>query len=188
MKLRRIFIAINLPESVKKQLLAYREKWRELPAKWTAPENLHLTLAFLGNTSDQELAEVCSAMKQIGKRHSPFKLEIAHLQYGPDKERPRMIWAIVEKTPKLLALQKDIETTVGQSEDMPFSPHLTLARLKAFELQRMELEELPEVNEAISLTFEVNSVEIMESTLKRSGAQYTIVQEIPCSLKPYEKA
>ena len=172
----RIFIAINLPKEVRRALANYEQKWADLPAKWSRPENLHITLAFLGNTSDQELTEVCGLMQQVGERHTPFAISINHIVYGPDAKRPRMIWAVEERTPQLLALQKDVVDTLGRSEDKPFSPHLTLARLKAFELQRMETEELSEVNEEISLSFKVSSLEVMESALKRSGAEYTVVQ------------
>ena len=179
MKLHRIFIAINLPEGIKMKLLEYKNKWPELLARWTTKENLHLTLAFLGNTSDRELAEVCALLKKAGERHSPFSLAFTKIAYGPDAKRPKMIWAVGEKSAELLALQKDIQKTAGLEASQPFSPHLTLARLKMFELQRIELEELPEVNEDISISFEINSIEVMESQLKRSGSQYTILQSIP---------
>ena len=195
MKLHRIFIAINLPEEIKKKLLEYKNKWQELPARWTSKENLHLTLAFLGNTSDQELAEVCSSMERIGEKYDPFSLVFTKIVYGPfdyaqgkpNAKIPRMIWAVGEDSPELSALQHDIASTLASSEDpstslrasQPFSPHLTLARLRTFELQKMDLEELPGINEEISLPFHVASIEIMESKLKRSGAEYTVLQAIP---------
>jgi RNA 2',3'-cyclic 3'-phosphodiesterase len=94
---------------------------------------------------------------------------------------------LLEKSPKLLALQKTVEQTLtsttlsasGQHDSKPFSPHLTLARLKSFQLQQMELEELPQIDEEISLSFEVHSIEVMESQLKRAGAQHTGFQPIP---------
>jgi len=184
MKPHRIFIAINLPEDVKKQLLAYKNNWPELPARWTTEENLHLTLAFLGNTSDQELGEVYKVMQEVGARHEPFSMVFTNVVYGPLKTTPRMIWVVGEISSELAALQKDVETSLARSEDpstslrtrQPFSLHLTLARLNAFQFHQMETEELPDVNEEISLSFEVTSVEVMESQLRRSGAQYTILQ------------
>jgi len=181
MKPRRIFIAINLPEAIKKQLLAYKEKWPELPARWTTKENLHLTLAFLGNTSEKELQKLPNICKEVGERHSSFTLEITHVQYGPHPQKPRMIWAAIKNSQALLNLQQDIVSALGRKQDQQFDPHLTLARLKTFELQGMEQEELPQINEEILLSFEVQSIEIMESKLKRSGAEYTILQA--CMLK-----
>src|SRR3989344_9021545 len=152
MKLHRIFIAINLPEGIKTKLMEYKNKWPELlasptggPARWTTKENLHLTLAFLGNTSDRELAEVCALLKKVGEKHDPFSLAFTKIAYGPDAKRPQMIWAIGEKSAELLALQKDVASTLERT-GLPFSPHLTLARLKSFEFQRIEPEEIPEIN------------------------------------------
>src|SRR3989344_7287073 len=143
MKPHRIFIAINLPEEAKAKLLAYQEKWPELPARWTSKDNLHLTLAFLGNTSDQELEKVCDVVRQIGERHKPFMIAISHIVYGPDEKKPRMIWALIEKSSELLEFQKEVVQALHAEEEQNFTPHLTLARLRTFELQRMELEELP---------------------------------------------
>ncbi len=191
MKPHRIFVAINLPEGVKKQLLEYKNTWPEFsassttgrdgPARWARKENLHFTLAFLGNTSEQELAEVVGLMQTVGDRHSPFESRIIRLQYGPDAKRPRMIWAIGERSPKLLALQEDVEHALAAEnlytpEKRPFSPHLTLARFNMAQFRQMEPEERPEIAEELSLSFKVESLELIESKLKRSGAEYTILQ------------
>lgn len=193
MKLHRIFIAINLPEGVKQKLLSYRKMWPEGPARWITKENLHLTLAFLGNTSETELQALIELCKRIGETHKPFELTLHHIVYGPMPSWPRMIWALIEKSPELLMLQNDVEKALASSqkiryqpEQRSYSPHLTLARFKMFELQKMELEELPDINEEISLVFRVSSIEIMESKLKRSGAEYTSVQSIPLT-KPHVK-
>ena len=53
-KRRRIFIAINLPEDIKRELAAYDQKWSDLPVRWTEKENLHITLEFLGYLTDEE--------------------------------------------------------------------------------------------------------------------------------------
>ena len=62
-KRHRIFIAINLPEEVKRQLAKYQDTWNDLPAKWVSQDNLHITLVFLGYISDVELGEVCMIAK-----------------------------------------------------------------------------------------------------------------------------
>ena len=176
MKPHRVFIAINLPDHAKDELLAYQEKWPELPARWTSKENLHLTLAFLGNRSDQELAKVCDVMKQIGERHNPFPVEFTKITYGPPGKMPRMIWAVGESSPELLTLQQDIASLLAYSEDQPFSLHVTLARLSNFQLRQIEVEEIPDINEEISISFGVKSVEVMESKLRRSGSEYSVIQ------------
>jgi len=97
-----------------------------------------------------------------------------------------MIWAIGERVPELIDLQKEVQQTLTNSdrisfrpEKHPYSPHLTLARLNAFQLQRFEIEEIPDIAEDISISLQAASIEVMESQLRRSGAVYTVYQSIP---------
>ncbi len=69
---RRIFLAINLPENIKEELLSYKEKWPELPIKWTKKDNLHITLVFLGHISEQEVGETCTKLKEVASQYNSF--------------------------------------------------------------------------------------------------------------------
>ena len=188
----RIFIAINLPEEIKKELEKYQSQWPELPIRWTKPENLHVTLAFLGYLSDEELVEVLRVAKEVAQRHQPFSMNLTKIIYGPPKKMPpRMVWVegacpeLVEgrKIDKLSSLQLDLEKSLVSSGKIKFEPeersftcHITLGRIKTWEFRQIEPEERPEVNEDISLSFDVNSIEVMESALKRGGAEYTVLE------------
>ena len=183
----RIFIAINFPENVKKKLSEYENKWLELPCRWTKKENLHITLAFLGYISDEELVEICKITKEVASKHEPFFINLNKIIYGPPKKPPRMVWAEGEKSEELGKLQKDLEnslsglsTELESEEGRGYTPHITLGRLKLWEFRQIEPEERPEVNEEIFLTFDVSSIEVMESQLKRGGPEYTILES--CSL------
>ena len=176
----RIVIAINLPENIKKKLSEYENKWLELPCRWTKKENLHITLMFLGYLSNEELMEVLRMTREAAQKHEPFFINLKKIIYGPPKKMPpRMVWAEGEKSEELGKLQKNLENSL--SESRPYAPHITLGRIKAWEFQKIEPEERPEVNETINLNFEVNSIEVMESELKRTGPEYTILET--CSLK-----
>jgi len=185
----RIFIAINLPEDIKKKLADCQAKWLELPIKWTKEENLHITLMFLGYLSDEELLEILKITKEVASRHEPFFINLKKIIYGPPKKMPpRMVWAEGEKSEELGKLQKDLENYLlassvkgMESENRPYAPHITLGRIRAWEFRQIEPEERPEVNEEINLSFEVNSIEVMESELKRGGAEYAILES--CQLK-----
>lgn len=183
----RIFIAINLPEDIKRKLSDYQSKWLELPCRWTKKENLHITLMFLGYLSDEELLKVCNITKGVASKNNPFSINLKKIIYGPPKKMPpRMVWVEGEKSEELGKLQTDLENSLSSSEALakedlviearPYTPHITLGRIKTWEFRRIEPEERPEVNEEISLSFEVNSIEIMESELKRGGPEYTILE------------
>lgn len=194
-KKHRIFIAINLPEDIKRELANYEQKWPELPAKWTAKDNLHITLEFLGDLTDEELGEVCVVAKEVAQRHGSFSISLNSVSYGPPKRiPPRMVWAEGEKSlgrsptgeaDELSDLKDDLQKylleRVAFRPDDPkgtpsFSPHITLARIKEWEWKKIEPEERPEVNEKIDLVFTVESIEVMESELKRGGPEYTIIE------------
>jgi len=191
---RRVFLAINLPENIKKKLAGYENKWPEIPAKWTKEYNLHITLVFLGYLRDENLIDIIKKTEQVCKKHSPFQINFNKIVYGPkDKKPAKMIWAVGEKNANLSRLAGELENELlsGVSQNMEkylpekkeirkaFSPHITLARIKQFQLHRMEEEAIPEINEDVDFNFDVNSIEVMESELKKAGPSYTILESIP---------
>jgi len=184
---QRIFIAINLPEGIKKKLVDYQSKWLELPIRWTKKENLHITLLFLGYLNDQQLLETCKIIKEVAARNLPFSINLERVCYAPPgKILPRMVWVKGEKSEELGKLQKDLENSLlttsikaGETEIRPYTPHITLGRIRAWQFRQIEPEERPEVSEEISLNFPVNSIEVMESQLKRGGAEYVVLESAP---------
>ena len=94
-----------------------------------------------------------------------------------------MVWVEGEKSSEFVKLKQDLEKELTniRSENREFRPHITLGRIKGWAFRRIEPEERPLVEEDISLTFEVNSIEVVESELKRGGPEYTILES--CDLK-----
>jgi 2'-5' RNA ligase len=187
---KRIFIAINLPEKIKKELISFKEKYLELPARWVKKENLHITLAFLGYVKDEDIPKIIEISKNVASKHGPFSIKIVKVSYGPPKvSPPRMVWAIGEKNESLWKLQEDLKKALmemkipqlEEEEGRGFIPHITLARIRKWEFKQMEPEERPEIDEDVNFSFEVKSIEIMESHLKRRGAEYTVLESCPLS-------
>ncbi|MDD2731782.1 MAG: RNA 2',3'-cyclic phosphodiesterase [Candidatus Pacebacteria bacterium] len=184
---RRIFIAVNLPEDIKEKLNEYQYKWSDLPAKWTKKDNIHITLAFLGYIRDEELIEVCKLVKEVSQRHSPLSINLNKICYGPLKKiPPRMVWAVGENSDDFISLKNDLDKSLIGSvnfhaEKREFSLHITLARVNQWGFKKIEPEERPVVDEDINLTFEADSIDIMESELKRGGPKYDILES--CSLR-----
>jgi len=177
MQKHRIFIAINLPENIKKKLAGYQEKWPDLPARWTKEINIHITLEFLGYITDEELLEVINIVKETAKNNRPFLINLTNVCYGPQNEKfPRMVWALGERSEELNYLKNDLSSKIGTTEIRSFIPHITLARINKWGWQKIDPEERPLIDEDINFNFEVNSIEIMESVLKRGGPEYSILQ------------
>jgi len=180
--IHRVFLAISLPGGMRERLYAFRDRWPELPARWTRTENLHVTLLFLGNVSDAELPDVCRVAHDVAKRHAPFALRFSRVRFGPEDKapervRPRMVWVVGERSSELDALRRDLEHELcGGPSGGAFTPHVTIARIKQTELRSMEQEEVPAVDEKIGEESMVESVEVMESDLKRGGPVYTVLE------------
>ncbi len=199
-KRHRIFIAINLPAEIRRFLGGFEKKFPELsmaqgdgefsdfvpapqaPVKWTKPENLYITFIFLGDMTDIELGEVCMAVKNISEKYQAFTMNLRKIGYGPaDKIPPRYIWAGGEVNQEAMALKKELEDALLQlvhfvPDKGVFSPHITLARINGFAWRAINPEERPEIAQEIDLAFTVESIEVMESELKKDGPQYTIIE------------
>ncbi len=181
-KRHRIFIGINLPGEIKKRLAGYQKQWTDVPAKWIASENLHITLLFLGDITDEELGQVCMVVKDFALKHRSFNISLGKVAYGPEgKIPPRYIWAGGSDNKEASLLKKDLEDALFETvkfniDKNIFNSHITLARIKEWEWRAQNPEEMPEVNETIELTFTVESIEVMESELTRQGPRYTIIE------------
>lgn len=182
---RRIFIAINLPEDIKKKLLDFQQKWEFLPVRWTKKDSLHLTLVFIGYVTDDQMFEICQITKKIAQKFEPFFIEFEKILYGPPGKSPRMIWFKGAVSDELSKIKNELENTLISSEGLgffkvekrAFSPHITLARMRMGEWQR--LNELPKIEQEFKVSVAVASIEVMESELKREGAEYTVLESCP---------
>jgi len=176
----RIFIAINLPEEAKKELLFYQEKWGDLPVRWTKEANLHLTLIFLGYIPDEALLSIFEAVKKVIKKYQPLLINFQKIYLGPPDRTPRMFWVEGEKNQELAILKNDLERELGElkgkEEVRAFRPHITLGRIRLEEWR--QLQQKPKIEEKISLIVPVNSIEVMESQLKPTGAEYFILESV----------
>jgi len=185
---KRVFVAINLPEKIKMKLVSYQEKTSDLFSqesdfvRWAKKDDLHIIVAFIGSVSDEGILEICETIKEVAKKQEPFLIDLNKITYGPLfsteknlKKPPRMIWAMGEKSTELAFLKNELE----KSSSKPISPHITLGRIKAWQFNKIDTEERPDVLREISLGFEVLSIDLMESELKRGGSHYTILENFP---------
>jgi RNA 2',3'-cyclic 3'-phosphodiesterase len=174
----RLFIAIELPDDVKKGLGRLRV---DVPgARWVPVDQIHLTLAFLGEVEEADLGRLNEELARI---HVPiFQLRFSGTGCFPDRRRPRVLWIGLEPEPRLIQLAAQICEAVlacGISqEERPFSPHITLARLKipapsetgAFLDQNRKLE-IPALR--------VRQFALFQSRLTPQGAQHIPVRKFP---------
>ncbi|MBN1125935.1 MAG: RNA 2',3'-cyclic phosphodiesterase [Sedimentisphaerales bacterium] len=182
----RCFIAINLDDSIRSHLKRIQETLREQSeikksdAKWVRPDSIHLTLKFLGEVRDSFLSEVCSALEQTVCSHTRFSLEVAGL--GTFGSPARVVWVGMQEHPILVNLRNDLnkafESLGFLPESRPFSPHLTLCRVRSrsagFKMGNV-VKGFPSPNLG---TLSVDSVCLYKSDLTKTGPIYTVLSKV----------
>lgn len=180
----RSFIAIELPQNVKNglaKLLSELGKTRHPFVKWVNSESIHLTLKFLGNIPFKQVAEINRLMEEAVQGTLPFHLEVSELGAFPNPKQPRVLWVSIKgEIDTLLSLQQSIDSALAPlgfaEEKRPFTPHLTLARLRerTSPAERKIFAELVmSTNFESSYPLEVKTISLMRSQLTPEGAIYT---------------
>lgn len=179
----RCFLAVDIPEHVKKNLWQVIQNIKkELTGiKWVEPHNLHITIKFLGELEDEKVLSLLEILEKRLSHSGTFTLKLKSFGFFPDIRRPRVFWVGVEdRGENLKKLWKEIENIVpkfGVSRDnRSFTPHLTLARIKRpVKIKKSSLEELKEFE---SSSFNVDTLVFYKSVLTSEGPIYTKIKEI----------
>jgi 2'-5' RNA ligase len=184
---RRIFTAINFSEKTKQELVDLQNKIDYLfpdnnPMKWTKRHNLHTTVFFIGYIQDNDLMNTINAVEKAVKDEERFKLNFNNVTFFPkDNESKKMIWVEGKESKTLSRISQKIkkETLSTEKETQKLIPHITLGRITAWQFKKLEDEEIPQLeNELFDLNIEVNSIDVVESVLKKGGAEYTFLKKI----------
>jgi RNA 2',3'-cyclic 3'-phosphodiesterase len=182
----RTFVAVDVSPEVKDRAAQVIAECRQLgvEAKWVAPENMHLTLQFLGNVRENELPAICRNLEQAIRRLPPFDVICRGVGAFPRPERPRILWlGMSEGREALIALQATVEKALQplgfRGEARQFEPHLTLGRLRA------EVSGSPEMADFVArqadregAAFDVAEVVVYSSELQPAGPRYEVVGRI----------
>lgn len=155
---------------------------------WVHPQNIHLTLKFLGDVSASNLEILTRLLQTEAARHRSFAVEVGGLGAFPSIHRPRVIWVGVKAPPALAALQHAIDSETVRlgysSEDRPFSPHLTLGRV-AHNAGSTDVQRIAEMLTKIKVgelgTVDMREVRLYRSDLRPEGAVYTSLFTAPMS-------
>jgi 2'-5' RNA ligase len=189
-KVVRLFVAIELPGELLRALNGAQHALQREPAlarlRWVRPEGIHLTLKFLGETSEGKLGGIEAAMARAVKGTAPFGLRLGKPGTFGGRGSPRVAWVDVEGEVESLAglqarVEDELEGCGFAREKQTFSPHLTLARVPP-ERSREVAEPLASAIKSISIpavTFTAEKISLMKSDLKPAGAVYTRLIEAP---------
>lgn len=185
----RSFIAIELPGELKQALARVQEKLKRAnrtPVKWVEPGNVHLTLKFLGDIDTGITGNITLALEEATQGTHPFDIEVSGLGVFPDTKRVQVIWiGLSGELEKLGSLQKHIEESLiplgFTKEKRPFTPHLTIARVRDYARPdgRLKLGQLVDnTSFAEKYKIMVNAIQLMRSQLTREGPIYSKISTI----------
>ena len=185
----RSFIAIELPNELKvglSQLEAQLKSGKQPGVKWVNPYSIHLTLKFLGSIAVDKINQITKSMSEAVQGISPFHLEVKDLGVFPNLRRVQVVWVgISGEVDRLGQLQQRIESNLARlgfaPESRPFTPHLTLARLR----NQASLDERQRLGELIAgtrfevaYTIKVDTISLIRSQLTREGAIYSRISAV----------
>lgn len=180
----RAFIAFALPEDVRSHLRRVQAalKKEDWPVKWVQPDNIHLTLKFLGDVPEAEIPSIRRAMEAAADGFEAIRLSASGLGAFPGVKRPRVIWCGVGgDLEALTALHERLETELAalgkEKEDRAFKGHLTLGRVKGRVPPEALVDAVTRHGQTESRIFSGDCLYLFQSRLKPGGPEY---RELAC--------
>ncbi|MDP2211603.1 MAG: RNA 2',3'-cyclic phosphodiesterase [Candidatus Aquicultor sp.] len=175
----RIFIGVELPGRLKSELFEVSKQLKATieGARWVARDNIHLTLKFLGSITEEQLAEIETALRSKAAAFKQFGVECGALGVFPNQKRARVLWVGADRGERELVdlsmLVEDALEPLGFArDDKPFKPHITLARLNPPKPVEHALKTVPEAPHQ-GQSIPVRGITIYQSHLKPTGVEYT---------------
>ena len=181
----RSFVALELSAEVRTNLTKLLKALQRMPApiKWVEPENLHLTLKFLGEVAEGQIATITATLSAIAQATLPFTFAVKGGGGFPDLRRPRILWVGVEAPQELLTLQRQIEQGMERlgfaHEGRPYHPHITIGRVKAMQGIAPVLATLRGHADVSFGVVTVRHLTLFRSDLSREGPTYTPLAQLP---------
>jgi len=175
----RCFIAITLPDIVRKQLGELQSILKKYDAdiNWTRPEGIHLTLKFLGEVPEDKIGTIKSVLQEVCSNKNPFEVEIAGTGIFPDLHRPRVFWiGITQGIEQITELAERLDGKISEigfpKEERKYHPHLTLGRVRSPKnLGKLTNEFLQKMKPSLG-KIQVDHISLYQSKLKPTGAEY----------------
>ncbi len=168
----RLFIAIDIPDPVKDNICGLR---RNLPGvRWTAGEQIHLTMQFIGESDDTLFNQIKSSLSKI--KLPPFGLEITSSGFFPNEKRPSVFWLGCAESQALSDLKENMDLVLDPfgvpSENRKFYPHITIARLKMISAKDcLKLSNI--YKDIFPIRFNVSEFILYSSLLKSDGTEHS---------------
>jgi len=182
-------MAVAISEAIRGKLTEIQARLKQTGADigWVAPDNIHLTILFLGHVFESQASALATATDEIASAYQPCTLEVKGLGYFGRAQSPRVIWAgltgnrLTGDLQPLLALQREIATAAKRTgiytDGKPFNPHLTIGRGRSARNIGALLAVLETCRDTAFGTITIDRVLLMKSELTARGPIYTLLHE-----------
>lgn len=188
----RTFIAIELPQNIKDLLSRLQTKLKTSSAhiKWVKPENIHLTLKFLGEIDEKKIPGISSALSEIARKTGCFSIKLSSLGAFPGINSARVIWIGIEKGEENVkeiykAMEENLKKEGFPEEKREFSSHITLGRSKSARNRSSLIKILNSLKDAPlkeNAEFPVEKITFLKSTLTPGGPVYEVIKDFPLNV------
>ena len=168
----RIFVAIKIAAEIADALAPMTRGLERFRVKLVAPVDIHLTL--VPPLNEVLIAEAVEKLHQVVDRFDVFTLTFQHIGYGPDPKHPRLLWAECAAGHEIAELRAALLLAFGQTDQRPFRPHVTLARLRG---NGAIIARKHPIDRNLSLVQRVESVELMQSP-PPGGSGYRVLASL----------
>jgi 2'-5' RNA ligase len=176
--MKRLFVGIDLADNqhINKLILDFSRRLHKNKIRWVRPENLHLTLQFLGPTPKEKLLSVEQNITQAVENTQAFTLSFERLGIFGSSYKPRIIWLGFSPNPHLIGLAERLKLGMieyGFREDRQnFVPHITLGRIGKIESKKYFQAVWEHFEDWSMPDIEVKEIKLLESVLHKDGPEY----------------
>ncbi|MEK6909652.1 MAG: RNA 2',3'-cyclic phosphodiesterase [Candidatus Aenigmatarchaeota archaeon] len=170
----RAFIGVVIPDDIKRYVIGIQDQLKSLPieTKFVEPENLHISLSFLGDVEDAEVEKIKFKLDEISKSYAAFEIIIGNIILIPNEKFTRVV-ALDVKNDVLEAIRKDVVKSIGGKSH---SAHLTLARVKVITEREKFIENVNKIVQK-EMRVKVDGICLVESVLRENGPVYKILHK-----------
>ena len=182
----RAFLALTLPDDVERSLAVLQQELAGTGAdvKWVAPSNLHVTLKFLDEITEQQRHAIEGVLAEVGRVEAPFSITLDRVGAFPSLSSPRVVWVGVgEGRERVIRLAERLEQGCRgmgiQQEERPFAAHVTLGRVRTPRRQAELGRVLREYAWRPPAPWTITSLTLYQSTLGSDGPRYTVLSDVP---------
>ena len=182
----RAFIGIALPEQVRASLRELQQELNQAGAdvKWVEPEQLHITLKFLDEISEEQQRQVQEALKRITQHTPAFQVGLRELGAFPSLNDPRIMWVGVDEGRSQVvqlaeAIEQDSRALGLKKEDRRYSAHATIGRMRSPRGARDFIERLHTIQWNPPTSWQASSITLYHSVLASDGPTYAVLADLP---------